>query len=46
MKTNKELTLKEFHISNNIKRAMLHLDTDTQYAKTFLMAAIKELHRA
>jgi hypothetical protein len=46
MKTNKELTLKEFHIANNIKRAMVHIDDDTQYAKTFLVAAIKEIHRA
>jgi hypothetical protein len=44
MKTNKELTLKEFHISNNIKRAMVHIDDDTQYAKTFLIAALRTLH--
>lgn len=44
MKTNKELTLKEFHIANNIKRAMVHIDDDTDYAKTFLVAALKTLH--
>jgi hypothetical protein len=43
--SNKELTLKEFHIANNIKRAMLHIDDDTNYAKTFLVAALKTLHR-
>jgi hypothetical protein len=45
MKTNKELTLAEFHIANNIKRAMVHIDDDAQYAKTFLIAALKTLHR-
>jgi hypothetical protein len=45
MKTNKELTLKEFHIANNIKRAMLNIDHDKEYAKTFLIAALKTLHR-
>ena len=45
MRSNKELTLKEFHIANNIKRAMLHIDDDQQYAKTFLIAALKTLHR-
>ena len=45
MLSNKELTLKEFHVSNNIKRAMLHLDTDSDFAKTFLIAALRELHR-
>jgi hypothetical protein len=44
MKTNKELTMKEFHISNNIKRAMVHIDTDTDYAKTFLIAALRTVH--
>lgn len=45
MLSNKELTLKEFHVSNNIKRAMLYLDTDSDFAKTFLIAALRELHR-
>ena len=45
MRSNKELTLKEFHIANNIKRAMLHIDDDQQYAKSFLLAALRELHR-
>jgi hypothetical protein len=45
MKTNKDLTLKEFHISNNIKRAMVHIDDDKEYAKTFLIAALKTLHK-
>ena len=44
MKTNKELTMKEFHIANNIKRAMVHIDDDVNYAKTFLIAALKSLH--
>jgi hypothetical protein len=45
MKTNKELTLKEFHIANNIKRAMVHIDNDKEYAKTFLIAALQTLQR-
>jgi hypothetical protein len=45
MLSNKELTLKEFHVANNIKRAMLHVDDDKEYAKTFLIAALKTLHR-
>ena len=44
MLSNKELTMKEFHIANNIKRAMVHIDTDTDYAKTFLIAALRTLH--
>jgi hypothetical protein len=44
MLSNKELTLKEFHISNNIKRAMLHINNDPDYAKTFLLAALRTLH--
>jgi hypothetical protein len=42
--SNKELTLKEFHVSSNIKRAMVHIDNDKEYAKTFLIAALKALH--
>lgn len=45
MKSNKELTLSEFHIANNIKRAMLHIETNPDYAKSFLLAALRSLHR-
>ena len=45
MKTNKDLTMKEFHVSNNIKRAMLHIETNPDYAKSFLLAALRSLHR-
>ena len=41
---NKDLTMKEFHISNNIKRAMVNLDSDPEYAKTFLIVALQTLH--
>jgi len=44
MKTNKELTLKEFHISNNIKRAMVNIENPL-VAKEFLTAALRTLHR-
>jgi hypothetical protein len=37
--------MKEFHISNNIKRAMLHLRDDPDYARTFLYAALRTLHQ-
>jgi hypothetical protein len=43
--SNKELTLKEFLVSSNIKRAMVHIDDNTEYAKTFLLAALRTLHR-
>jgi hypothetical protein len=33
--------MKDFHLSQNIKRAMLHIETNPQYAKTFLIAALK-----
>ena len=45
MKSNKDLTLTEFHVANNIKRAMLHIETNPDYAKSFLLAALRELHR-
>ena len=45
MLSNKELTLKEFHVANNIKRAMLNIDDDKEYAKTFLIAALKNIHK-
>jgi hypothetical protein len=44
MLSNKDLTMKEFHISNNIKRAMVNLDNEPEYAKTFLIAALQTLH--
>jgi hypothetical protein len=37
--------MKEFHIANNIKRAMLHVETNPEYAKSFLLAALRALHR-
>ena len=42
---NKQLTLKEFHISNNVKRAMLHIDNNPDYAKTFLVAILQQLRK-
>ena len=44
MLSNKDLTMKEFHIANNIKRAMVNLDSDPEYAKTFLIVALQTLH--
>jgi hypothetical protein len=44
MKSNKELTMKEFHISNNIKRAMVNIENPL-VAKEFLIAALRTLHR-
>jgi len=44
MKSNKELTMKEFHISNNIKCAMNNIENPLA-VKEFLMAALRTLHR-
>ena len=43
MLSNKDLTMKEFHIANNIKRAMVNIE-DPLVAKEFLMAALRTLH--
>ena len=45
MKSNKDLTMTEFHVATNIKRAMLHIETNPDYAKSFLLAALRSLHR-
>jgi hypothetical protein len=44
MKSNKELTMKEFHISNNIKCAMNNIENPL-VVKEFLIAALRTLHR-
>jgi hypothetical protein len=44
MLSNKELTMKEFHIANNIKRAIVNIEKPL-VAKEFLIAAMKTLHR-
>lgn len=43
MKSNVELTMKDFHISNNIKRAILNIENPS-YAKEFLIAALRTVH--
>ena len=40
---NKDLTMKEFHISNNIKRAAANIENPL-VALEFLRAAMKTLH--
>lgn len=40
---NKDLTMKEFHISNNIKRAAANIE-NPEYALQFLRAAMKVLN--
>lgn len=44
MKSNKDLTMQEFHISNNIKRALANIENPL-VAKAFLIAALNTLHR-
>jgi hypothetical protein len=45
-KSNKDLTLKEFHIANNIKRAMVNLHRgEYEETKNYLMAALRTLSR-
>jgi hypothetical protein len=42
MKTNKELTLQEFHVANNIKRAMVNLHCgEYNQVENFLSEALK-----
>jgi hypothetical protein len=40
---NKDLTMKEFHISNNIKRAAANIE-NPEYALQFLRTAMKVLN--
>ena len=44
MKSNKDLTISEFLVSQNIKRAMLHIENPND-CKEFLMKALQELYR-
>ena len=44
MKSNVELTMRDFHISNNIKRAIANIDNPLR-AKEFLVSALKVVHR-
>jgi hypothetical protein len=46
MKTNKELTLEEFHVANNIKRAMVNLHRgEYNQVENFLSAALETMYR-
>jgi hypothetical protein len=46
MKTNKELTLEEFHVANNIKRAMVNLHRgEYNQVESFLSAALETMYR-
>lgn len=44
MRTNKDLTMQEFHIANNIKRAMVNIENPL-VAKEFLVAALRTIYR-
>jgi hypothetical protein len=45
-KTNKELTLAEFHVANNIKRAMVNLHRgEYNQVESFLSAALETMYR-
>jgi len=46
MKTNKELTLEEFHVANNIKHAMVNLHRgEYNQVESFLSAALETMYR-
>jgi hypothetical protein len=46
MRTNKDLTMQEFHVSNNIKRAMVNLHRgEYEETKGYLLAALRTLAR-
>jgi hypothetical protein len=45
-RTNKELTLEEFHVANNIKRAMVNLHRgEYNQVESFLSAALKGMYQ-
>jgi hypothetical protein len=46
MKTNKELTLAEFHVANNIKRAMVNLHNgEYNQVEMFLSEALRFMYK-